>query len=72
MIRISFQSIYSQTYGKISPMTKCAMRTFGFWDMTKSKHRNSPEHMKHVQMHQSPINIKDAESEYSDDFKLKF
>jgi hypothetical protein len=39
--------------------------------MTKSKHKNSPEHMKNIQMHQSPIDIKNELSEHSEALKLQ-
>jgi hypothetical protein len=40
--------------------------------MSKSRHKNSQESLKQVAMHQSPINIKDEDSEFSKDLKCLF
>ena len=47
------------------------VRCFGFWDMTKSRHKHSAEHMKHIQMHQSPIDIKEKDAQYNEQVKLQ-
>ena len=39
--------------------------------MSKSRHKQSPEHIKKLQMHQSPINIADKEAEYNERVKLQ-
>ena len=49
-----------------------ASKQFGFWDMSKSRHKSSQETLKEIQMSQSPINIKDSDSEFNKDLKLHF
>jgi len=72
MIRKSILNLYKlRTLGERIPLTQSAIRSFGFWDMTKSKHKKSPEHMKNIQMHQSPIDIKNELTEHSEALKLQ-
>jgi hypothetical protein len=47
-----------------------AARTFGFWDLSKSRHKNDPALLKDITRSQSPINIKASEAEYNEGIKL--
>ena len=49
-----------------------AARSFGFWDMSKSKAKNDPELLKTIALHQSPINISTKEAVYDKDFQIDF
>lgn len=48
-----------------------ALRSFGFWDMTKSRHKKSQEHIRDIQMYQSPVDIKSSNAEYQSGVKLQ-
>ena len=71
MIRVSLQKFLDTKSSHIS-LLQSASRTFGFWDMSKSRHKNSQESLKQVQLFQSPIDIKDADSEFDRDLKCHF
>ena len=40
--------------------------------MSKSRHKNSQETLKSIQLSQSPIDIKDSNTEFNKDLKVQF
>jgi hypothetical protein len=69
MIRVSLQK-FTQTSNP--SLLQTAAKQFGFWDMSKSRHKNSQETLKSIQLSQSPIDIKDSNTEFNKDLKVQF
>jgi carbonic anhydrase len=48
------------------------LRTFAYWDNSKSRAKADPALLKQIAMHQSPVDIKSAEAVHDEGLKLEF
>lgn len=74
MFKVSFKTInrnHTFTQSASASLAPSGQtRFFAFFDLSKSRHKDDKELLKRVQLHQSPINIKHADSVYMPDVKI--
>jgi hypothetical protein len=69
MLRVSLYQAYNHIQTN-QGLTRVAARSFAFWDLSKSRHKGNADLLKDITRSQSPINIKPAEAEYTEDLSL--